>query len=39
VNTYNATPRKCLDWKTPAEAFSMQLLHFKRESTPRLSPG
>jgi IS30 family transposase len=38
VNTYNATPRKCLDWKTPAEAFSMQLLHFKRESTSRLSP-
>jgi IS30 family transposase len=30
---YNATPRKCLDWKTPAEAFSRQLLHFEREST------
>ena len=30
---YNATPRKCLDWKTPAEAFSSHLLHFKREST------
>ena len=36
---YNNTPRKCLDWKTPAEAFSQCLLHFKRESTPRLSPG
>ena len=30
---YNNTPRKCLDWKTPAEAFSQHLLHFKREST------
>mgnify|MGYP001174109715 FL=1 len=30
---YNATPRKCLDFKTPAEAFSQHLLHFKREST------
>ena len=30
---YNNTPRKCLDWLTPAEAFSNQLLHFKREST------
>ena len=30
---YNATPRKCLDWATPAEAFYAQLLHFKREST------
>jgi IS30 family transposase len=30
---YNATPRKCLDWMTPAEAFSHLLLHFKREST------
>jgi IS30 family transposase len=35
---YNATPRKCLDWKTPGEAFSAQLLHFERESTFRLSP-
>ena len=31
--TYNNTPRKCLDWNTPAEAFYSQLLHFKREST------
>jgi transposase, IS30 family len=33
IALYNATPRKCLDWKTPAEAFSTQLLHFEREST------
>jgi len=36
---YNATPRKCLDWATPAEAFYNQLLHFKRESTSLLSQG
>jgi IS30 family transposase len=36
---YNSTPRKCLDWKTPAEAFSTLLLHFKRESTSPLSRG
>ncbi|HEX5005934.1 MAG TPA: IS30 family transposase [Hyphomonadaceae bacterium] len=32
---YNNTPRKCLGWKTPAEAFSQHLkpLHFKCEST------
>lgn len=35
---YNNTPRKCLDWKTPTEAFLALLLHFKRESTFRLSP-
>jgi IS30 family transposase len=40
IAAYNNTPRKCLDWKTPAETFSRQLmLHFERESTPRLSPG
>jgi len=39
IALYNNTPRKCLDWKTPAEAFSKHLLHFKRESTSRLSPG
>jgi IS30 family transposase len=38
IAAYNNTPRKCLDWKTPAEAFSLSLLHFKRESTFRLSP-
>jgi len=35
---YNHTPRKCLDFHTPAEVFS-QALHFKRDSTSRLSPG
>jgi IS30 family transposase len=30
---YNNTPRKCLDWLTPAEAFCGYLLHFEREST------
>ena len=39
IAAYNATPRKCLDWKTPAEAFSQHLLHFKRESTSPLSRG
>jgi len=38
VAAYNNTPRKCLDFRTPAEAFS-QLLHFECESTSRLSPG
>ena len=37
--TYNNTPRKCLGYKTPAEVFCQQLLHFKCESTSRLSPG
>lgn len=36
---YNNTPRKCLDFKTPAEAFSNQPLHFECESTSRPSPG
>jgi IS30 family transposase len=35
----NHTPRKCLDFQTPAEALSNHLLHFERESTSRLSPG
>lgn len=34
---YNHVPRKCLDYQTPAEVFS-NLLHFKCESTFRLSP-
>ena len=37
IARYNNTPRKCLGWKTPAEAFADQLLHFKRESTFPLS--
>ena len=38
---YNNTPRKCLGWKTPAEAFSQLLkpLHLECESTSRPSPG
>lgn len=36
---YNNTPRKCLDFKTPAEVFLQQLLHFKCESTPPPSRG
>ena len=30
---YNHTPRKCLDFQTPAEALSSHLLHFECEST------
>jgi transposase, IS30 family len=36
---YNHTPRQCLDFRTPAEVFSHQLLHFERESISRRSPG
>jgi IS30 family transposase len=39
VQAYNNTPRKCLDFQTPAEAFIRQVLHFKCESASRLSPG
>lgn len=38
VRNYNHTPRKCLDFKSPAEVFLSNLLHFKCESTFRLSP-
>ena len=38
LQIYNNTPRKCLGYKTPAEVFCQQLLHFKCESTSRLSP-
>lgn len=38
VSRYNNTPRKCLGFQTPAEAF-LQPLHFKCESTPGSSPG
>ena len=34
---YNHIPRKCLDFQTPAEAFS-KVLHFERDSTYRPSP-
>ena len=41
ADRYNATPRKTLGWKTPAEAFSrhLNLLHFKCESTPPPARG
>jgi len=32
VNIYNNTPRKCLDFQTPAEVFWNNMLHFKCES-------
>jgi transposase, IS30 family len=38
INAYNNTPRKCLDFQTPAEAFS-QVLHFECESTSPPSRG
>jgi IS30 family transposase len=39
ASRYNHTPRKCLDFQTPAEALSIQPLHFECESTSRHSPG
>ncbi|MGY3694143.1 IS30 family transposase [Bradyrhizobium sp. USDA 3240] len=39
IATYNNTPRKCLDYRTPAESFADQVLHFECESTSWLSPG
>lgn len=33
THQYNHTPRKCLNYKTPAEVFLKQLLHFKCELT------
>ena len=38
VRAYNHTPRKCLNYKTPAEVFCYELLHLKCESTYRPSP-
>jgi transposase, IS30 family len=37
ARNYNHTPRKCLDFKSPAEVFLSSLLHFKCESTFPLS--
>ena len=37
VRAYNNTPRKCLGFRTPAEVFWNQVLHFKCESTFRPS--
>ena len=39
LRAYNCTPRKCLDFKTPAELFLNQLLHFGCESTAPPAPG
>lgn len=39
IAAYNNTPRKCLGFKTPAEVFIAQLLHFELESTPSLRSG
>ena len=36
--SYNHTPRKCLNYKTPAEVFTHDLLHLKCESTFRPAP-
>ena len=38
LQAYNNTPRKCLDYQTPAEIFWNHMLHFKCESTFRPSP-
>ena len=38
VQLYNNTPRKCLDYQTPAEVFWQEVLHFKCESTLPLPP-
>lgn len=38
IAAYNHTPRKCLDFRTPAEAFS-EVLHFECESTSPPSRG
>jgi IS30 family transposase len=39
ANAYNNTPRKCLGFKTPAEACSRYPLHFECESTSPHSRG
>lgn len=39
VRSYNHTPRKCLNYKTPAEVFCHDLLHFKCEPTPLYQRG
>ena len=33
VQLYNNTPRKCLGYRTPAEVFWNDVLHFQCEST------
>ena len=39
VRAFNHIPRRCLDFRSPAEAFLDLVLHFERESTSRPSPG
>jgi IS30 family transposase len=39
IQAYNNTPRKCLDYKTPAEIFWKELLHFKCEFSPQPTLG
>lgn len=39
IRAYNNTPRKCLNYRTPAEIFCKEVLHFKCEFTSRPSPG
>jgi IS30 family transposase len=39
ARAYNHTPRQCLDFRTPAEVFSQQVLHFERESISPPSRG
>jgi IS30 family transposase len=39
IAAYNNTPRKCLQFRSPAEVFLDKLLHFECESTPSLRSG
>ncbi len=39
IQEYNNTPRKCLDFRTPAELFWKEMLHFKCESIMARSSG
>jgi IS30 family transposase len=39
IAAYNHMPRKCLQFRTPAEVFLAKLLHFERESIPSLHSG
>ena len=39
IAAYNNTPRKCLQFRSPAEVFLDKALHFECESTPSLRSG
>jgi len=39
IAAYNNTPRKCLNFSSPAEVFLAKVLHFECESTPSLRSG